>query len=266
MTGDPTPGTRPDPGPHPPAVTGPTPASRMFAAWRRPGRAQLLVAVLLGLLGFSLVLQARSTSAGLSSLRQSDLVALLDTVTQRSARLDAETQDLQSQRDELRSGTDRTAAAERAARDRVEVLGILAGTVPATGPGVRIRVTDPQRRVNAALLLDAVQELRDAGAEAMQVGDAATQVRVVASTSFTDTADGSGVSVDGHALTPPYTFAVIGDAQTMASALDIPGGVLDTLRQAAARGVVTGAPRIDVTALHPVTAPQYARPAPAGTP
>src|SRR4051794_12887673 len=80
-------------------------------------RAHLLAGLLLGLLGFSLVVQARQTqSEGLSSLSQSELVRILDTVTNRAERLDAQTRDLQRTNQELRSGSDQAAAAERATR------------------------------------------------------------------------------------------------------------------------------------------------------
>jgi uncharacterized protein YlxW (UPF0749 family) len=224
-------------------------------------RAHLLVAGLLAVLGFSVVVQARQTQEdGLASLRQSDLVRIFDDLQQRSARLEDESQRLQSLQAELRSGTDRQAAAEQAARERLEVLGILAGTLPATGPGIRLEINDPDRRVSAAMLLDTVQELRDAGAEAIQVGN----VRVVASTWFVDGPD--GVVVDGRDLAPPYKFTAIGDSATMASALDIPGGVLEIIRSSGARGSVTTSDSLTVSALRQVKAPQYAQPAPARSP
>jgi len=226
-----------------------------------PGRGQVLVAVLLAVLGFAVVVQTRQTREdGLQSLRQSDLVRIFDNLQQQSTRLDEEAQRLEREQLELRSGTDRTAAAEAAARRRLEVLGILAGTLPATGPGIRLRITDPDNRVTAAMLIDTVQELRDAGAEAIQVGP----VRVVANTSFVDGPD--GVVADGTELRPPYEFVAIGDPATMKSALDIPGGVLETLRSGGAEGVVDTGTSLTVSALRQVKAPQYARPAPARSP
>jgi uncharacterized protein YlxW (UPF0749 family) len=218
-----------------------------------------LAAVLLGLLGFSLVVQARQTQSGaLETLDQSELVRLLDDVNGQSDRLDIETRELQQTQQELRTGSDRAAAAERAARNRLQVLGVLAGTVPATGPGISLTITDTTRQVSAAMLLDAVQELRDAGAEAIQLG----QVRVVASTALVDAGAGE-VEVDGVVLTPPYTFLALGDSQTMAAALDIPGGVLETLRQSGAAGTVRRIDQLTVSATRPVTTPRYAVPDPA---
>jgi uncharacterized protein YlxW (UPF0749 family) len=224
-------------------------------------RAHLLAGLLLGLLGFSVVVQARQTqSESLSGLSQSELVKILDTVTNQSERLDAQARDLQRTSEELRTGSDQAAAAERATRARLEVLGILAGTLPAQGPGITLQIDDPQGAVDAGQLLDIVQELRDAGAEAIQLGS----VRVVADTSFVDVdtsgGDEAGVVVDGATLRPPFTFTAIGDPGTLDTALDIPGGVLETLRQAQAHGTVRTVDELKVTAIHQVEPPKFAAP------
>lgn len=234
---------------------------RLLARLRRASRprrtrSQMLAAVLCGALGFALVVQVRQTQEeGLSTLRQSDLVRILDDVNERSARLDAEARALQRTRDELLSGGDSARAALEVARERARTLGILAGTLPATGPGIRLDISDPDRGVTAATLLDTLQELRDAGAEAVELNE----VRVVASTAFVDA--GEGVRVDGTTVRPPYRWEVIGDPQTMATALEIPGGVLDTLRRRGAAGLVTQLDEVTVESLRQLEAPEYARPA-----
>ena len=227
----------------------------------RRTRAQLLGAVLVGALGFALVAQLRQTEEqGLSALRQSDLVRILDDVGDRRDRLAAEASDLDNQRRELASGSTGSQAAVEAARTRLAELSVLAGTVPAEGTGVQVHITDPGGLVNAARILDLVQELRDAGAEAIQVGTA----RVVASSAFTD-APGGGVAVDGIRVRAPYTVLAIGDSQTMATALEIPGGVIASLPEGS-RGSVAAKDEVKITALHAVRAPRYARPAATATP
>jgi uncharacterized protein YlxW (UPF0749 family) len=57
---------------------------------------------------------------------------------------------------------------------------------------------------------------------------------------------------------------VIGDSRTLAAALDIPGGVLDVLRQRDAQGVVTQRSSIEITSLRAAPSPRYARPAAGG--
>jgi uncharacterized protein YlxW (UPF0749 family) len=223
----------------------------------RRTRTQAAIAVLFVLLGLGLALQVRSNAQfdGLSTARETDLVGILDDLTARNERLAAEERDLQATRDQLATGTDRTATALEEARKRADTLGILAGTVPATGPGVTLTVIDPQGKVDAATILDAIEELRDAGAEALQIGT----VRVVASTSFLDARPGTVVA-DGTTLAAPYTILVIGDSRTMAAALRIPGGVVESLRGLGADATVVESPTVDVTALRPASTPQYARP------
>jgi len=51
------------------------------------------------------------------------------------------------------------------------------------------------------VLLDAIEELRDAGAEAIQVNN----VRIVASSHFSQGA--SGIAIDGKNVTQPYTIS-----------------------------------------------------------
>lgn len=242
-----------------------TPAQGARSAWRRmyrmarprATRANAFALLLAGLLGFAIATQVRQTQAqGLEDLRQDELVRILDDVTQNGARLDDEITELQATRDGLVDSDASSPEAIAAAQERADTLGILAGTERATGPGIRMRIEDTDGQIDAAALLDAVQELRDAGAEAMQIGD----VRVVASTWFRD-ADG-GVEVDGIRLQAPYEFIVIGDPQTMSSAMEIPGGVSESVRSKGGEVTITEFTSINVEALHSDSSPRYARPVP----
>lgn len=98
--------------------------------------------------------------------------------------------------------------------------------------------------MRSALLLDTLEELRDAGAEVIQVGD----LRVGVGTYFADTGDG-GVIADGQELARPYRFLAIGDPHTLATALAIPGGVLQTLRGSGAESLVDQRQSITVRAV-----------------
>jgi len=245
-----------------PEETARTAWARLLRAGRpRATRAQALAGVLTLALGFAVVTQLRQTQQeGLSTLRETDLVRILDDVGQREARLEADARDLEATQQRLRSGSDSSQAALEAAQARLDTLGVLTGTLPASGPGIQLTITDPQGKVTAAMLLDALQELRDAGAEAVQLGP----VRVVASTSFEDggTRSDPAVVVDSNVLHPPYVFLAVGDPPTLSAALDIPGGVLETLRQQGADGTVSTEDDVRITALHTISPPRYARPAP----
>ncbi len=239
--------------------------ARLLSAMHpRATRAQAVAALLCGVLGFAAAVQVRSTQdAGLSGLRQTDLVRILDDVSERGARLQSEARDLQETRDRV-AGNDSVAALDEA-RDRARVLGILAGTVPARGPGIELTITDAEGQVGSDVLLDTLQELRDAGAEAIEISSVeGPAVRVVASTAFVDAGQpgsGAGVEVDGTLLTPPYRFLVIGDPSTLETALEIPGGVLEVLDQRGAQGVVSQEQSLAITSLRVTPSPRYARPA-----
>jgi uncharacterized protein YlxW (UPF0749 family) len=221
----------------------------------RASRGQLLAALLLGLLGFALVVQLRSTDdVDLANLRQSDLVRILDDVTERSDRLRAEAAELERTRSELLTSSDRIEAAREQAQERVEVLGILTGTAPAVGPGIVLTVVGGEP--DARLVVDTVQELRDAGAEAIDLNG----VRVVASTSFVDHPDG-GIGVDGTQVRPPYLFTAIGEPQTLATAMSFPDGVVEKVEQRGGVARVEQVTEARIDSLRSLSEPEYARPA-----
>ncbi|MDA5282645.1 DUF881 domain-containing protein [Streptomyces sp. NPDC054904] len=222
----------------------------------RVSRAQLIVALLLFVLGLGLAIQVRSnsdSSAPLRGARQEDLVRILDELDGRTTRLEDEKQRLDDQRKELESSSNQAEEARRQTVEKERQLGILAGTVAAQGPGITLRITDPQGHVQSDQLLDTLQELRAAGAEAIQING----VRVVASSFFSD--EGGGVSIDGKKITQPYEFKVIGRPQDLEPALNIPGGVVQTLEKEQATVAVARSAKIVVDALRAAKQPDYAR-------
>ncbi|MDG9693308.1 DUF881 domain-containing protein [Streptomyces mutabilis] len=219
-------------------------------------RAQLIVALLLFGLGFGLAVQVASNSEGDSALRgarQEDLVRILDELDDRTQRLEDEKQGLEKQRDELENSSDQAEEARKQTLEKERQLGVLAGTVAAQGPGITVTVEDAKGAVEANMLLDAIQELRAAGAEAIQVNG----VRVVADTYLTDS--GNSVSVDGNKINAPYRFKVIGKPQDLEPALNIPGGVVQTLEKEQATVTVERSSKIVVDALRAAKRPDYAR-------
>ncbi|MGW7358286.1 DUF881 domain-containing protein [Streptomyces sp. NPDC054802] len=229
------------------------------AVWPpRVTRAQLIVAVLLFVLGLGLAIQVRSNSdeSALRGARQEDLVRILDELDNRTQRLEDEKQRLEDQRTELENSSDQAEEARKQTQEKEQQLGILAGTVAAQGPGITLTIRDPARTVDSDKLLDTIQELRAAGAEAIQVNG----TRVVASTFFSGTAD--DIEVDGKRINAPYTFEVIGEPQDLEPALNIPGGVVQTLEKEQATATVERSDKIIVDALRPAERPDYARSSP----
>lgn len=100
-----------------------------------------------------------------------------------------------------------------------------------------------------------MQELRNAGAEAIQVNG----IRIGMDSAFTGT--NLRVALDGKAISQPYVIVAIGDPPTLSAAMAIPGGVVDSVRRTGATIVVAQSQIITVGSLRPQRAPQYARPA-----
>jgi uncharacterized protein YlxW (UPF0749 family) len=236
------------------------PAGRSARRPDRARRAGALIGVLAGLLGFAFAIQVKSTeSMALPAARQEDLVRILDDLNAREERLRREIADLEQTRTDLTTGADVTDTALRESRRLAQQLGVLAGTVPARGKGVVVTITEGRERLPADVMLDAVEELRGAGAEAVQItGSSGGAVRVGTSTYFLDS-DG-GILVDDHLLRGPYTITAIGEPATLAAALNIPGGVVNTVEQASATARIQQRAEVGVSALRRVTTPQYARP------
>jgi uncharacterized protein YlxW (UPF0749 family) len=214
---------------------------------RRPRASRMAVAALLTATGFALPLAVsaarRSAPAGMSTARPVEQVGVLGA---ESRRLAAQTAALAASQAALASAAPDQAAIA-AAQARADSLAVLSGAVPVAGPGIVLTIADPRGTVTADVFLDALQELRDAGAEAI----ALSGVRLVASSYLLD-GSGGAIIVDGHPVRAPYRIDAIGDAHTLAEAMRFPGGVLDTVAaRAGASATVTVSARVVIRATRP---------------
>lgn len=232
-------------------------------SWRRLGyllkprmsTGTLLAALMTLVVGVALVAQVQAThDVGLQELRETDLVALLDDVTARADSLESEVRQLEEERRVLREGGGPEAA--EAAQARLESLQILSGAVAAQGPGIMMTVSSPEEDFTPTMMIDVIQELRDAGAEAIQIGPS----RVVAST-WIGVADGE-VTVDGAAVPAPFRIVAIGDPHTLSGAMAIPGGFSDSVRSIGGEVAVIEGDSLVIDALHQPREPAYAQPVP----
>ena len=236
-----------------------TPEQEAAPAARRRTRdplAALLIGVLTLILGFAFAVQVRSVGDDqqYEGAREEDLVRILDELNAREERLREQLTEQRSDLQQLNSSDSQSAAALEEARQRAEAIGILNGTVAAQGPGLVMTVRDPGDEVRVADVLDAIQELRGAGAETMQIDG----VRVGVSTAITGVP--GSLMVDGRPITAPYEFVVIGSPQDMETALNIPGGVVPRISGRGGSVEIVQSPQVVVDALRPLDTPQYAQP------
>lgn len=239
-----------EPAPEPGPVTG-------TARRRRDPLAAALIGVLTLLLGFAIAVQVRSADDAqqLAGAREEDLVRILDDLGAREDRLRAQLADQRSALAQLTDSDSQSEAALQAARDRAESIGILNGTIAAQGPGLEMVIRDPEDAVRVADVLDAIQELRGAGAETMQIDG----IRIGVSSAVTGPP--GDLMIDGRPVTAPYEFLVIGDPQDMETAMNIPGGVVQDMTRLGGSVQIRQDDAIVVDALRLLDTPQYASPA-----
>jgi uncharacterized protein YlxW (UPF0749 family) len=250
----------PERGPAPqPEPAEPTGRDRLVSSMRRPGsRGQLVVAVLLAVLGFAAAVQVheQNRDQGFVGARQGDLISLINTLSLATDRTEADIERLRNSRDSLQNDAEASRTALSVARQRADALGILAGTVPAVGPGIRVTVNAKPGTVGTDQLLDGIEELRNAGAEAIEINDT---VRVVAQTAISQARSGD-LKVDGQTLTPPYVIDVIGDSHTLATALQFEGGFSDDVREVGGHVTIDEMDRVEVSATRSADQPRFAKP------
>jgi uncharacterized protein YlxW (UPF0749 family) len=223
-------------------------------------RGQVIVAGLLAVLGFAAVVQVQSNNedATYVGARQDELVALINSLSLASQRTENEITELAETRDSLRNDTEARRTVLEQARQLADELGILAGTLPALGPGVQVTVEDPSGAVGTNQLINGIQELRDAGAEAIEIND---RVRVVAQTALRDAPNG-GVLVDGERVQAPYTIEAIGSADTLTGALDIRRGFNDGIEDVGGEVTIEQVESLEIASVREPAAAEYAEPAP----
>ncbi|MFY9326056.1 MAG: DUF881 domain-containing protein [Candidatus Nanopelagicales bacterium] len=179
---------------------------------------QIVVALALFTFGFMITITIKKSNEPqvLSNARENELVQVLTELNRQNEQLSIEINDQEDVLNSLQSGS--TQNANQAALDRANALGVLAGTKTVLGPGITMVLKGDSASINAFTLIDAVQELRDAGSVAIQINN----VRVVANTWFIDTV--GGVSISGSVKNTPINIKVIGEPQTLETAMRIPGG------------------------------------------
>ncbi|MGQ9557430.1 MAG: DUF881 domain-containing protein [Desulfurispora sp.] len=139
---------------------------------------------------------------------------------------------------DVRAELDRTLA-PRALGDlqaELERARILAGNTAVVGPGLEVRLSDsnlavkPGENPNLYVLHDedvlrVINELKAAGAEALAINEqrltATSEIRCIGPTILTN---------KSQRLTPPFVIYAIGNPETMLSALNMRGGVVESLR------------------------------------
>lgn len=214
----------------------------------------VLIAVLCALLAYAYVIQINNKDTAYETLTETELTRLISETSTQVERLEQRRNELTSQLKSLEEAADKEAQAQRIAQENEETSGILSGRLPAQGKGVVIHISQPQKApIDAATMFNLIEELRNGGAEVIQIDD----VRVVTSTYVSET--NNGLVCDGKTLTAPYVIKAIGDPANLANAVNIAGGVGSRLTvKYGANVTVETSDDVRITATQPVMKYKYA--------
>jgi uncharacterized protein YlxW (UPF0749 family) len=188
---------------------------------RKPSN-QLTLAVVTLLLGFLVVVQLRTQAsvtafAGLSSQDLTVLVANLDA---RNDQLRTEVATLEQELGVLQQNTQRGDASVDELRADLRRVRLYSGIDPATGPGVSVVVHGP---IDGSGIEDLINELRNAGAEAMAIEATRLVPSVVAM------GPAGAAEIGGTGLKDPFTVYAIGAPDKLTGSLTRPGGIISQL-------------------------------------
>ena len=186
------------------------------------GRGRITVALVLALLGFLVVTQARSQAQdqGLSQLSVQDLTELVANVTARNNQLRGEVATLQQQERTLQTSVQRGETSTTQMRSDLTHILAWSGALGVTGSGVQVTVTGVLPAPAVARLIN---ELWNAGAEAVAVNGVRVVPGVVAA------GDTGQLTIGGKPVSGPLVLDAIGQPETLAGSLARAGGILAQL-------------------------------------
>ncbi len=206
--------------------------------------AQVSLALIAMLIGITLVAQFRSQArpTALSSLPVAELSTRIQTLSDANRRLRTALAEQRDLLEEYQAAGAQGFSALDVSREEVRRIRAFTGLSGVEGQGIRVRVSGS---LDAIAVNDLLNELRNAGAEALSLDD----VRVTASSVVVQGA--RTLEIDNVAIGRTFTLLAIGDADGLVAALQRPGGIVTQLEQFV-RATITVSPS---EALHlPATA------------
>ncbi|MEO8570170.1 MAG: DUF881 domain-containing protein [Chloroflexota bacterium] len=208
-------------------------------------RSQLTIALVALVLGLLVVVQLRSQAggSGLAQLSSQDLTVLVANLNARNDQLRREASTLDGELATLKANRSRGDVSVDEITADLERVRAYAGLEPVSGPGVTISI---RGLIDGPGVEELINELRNAGAEAIAVGD----VRVVTGAVVTGAA--GEAQFDGSRLGATFELDAIGAPDKLTGSLTRSGGVIAQLAATLPDVVVTVTP-VDRLALPATT-------------
>jgi len=179
------------------------------------------VALLVGLL---LVGQLRSQArpTDISSLSAQDLSQLIETLSARNRELRSGLADIREQLREYRVSGPQSQSAVEVGREDLRRILAFSGSLPVDGQGIAVTVAGS---LDAIALNDLINEMRNAGAEAIAVDG----IRITAASVAEQ--GPRALVIDGVDVGRQFVMRAIGSPDGLRAALERPGGIITQLEQ-----------------------------------
>jgi uncharacterized protein YlxW (UPF0749 family) len=178
------------------------------------------VAMLIGLLGVG-QLNSQARPNEVSSLTAPELSTLIETLTARNRELRTGLADIREQLRQYQLSGPQSESALQVSREDLRRISAFGGLAAVEGQGIVMEVDGD---LDAIALNDLINELRNAGAEAIAVND----VRVTAGSVATE--GPSALELDGVDVGERFTLRAIGSPDGLFGAMQRPGGIISQLK------------------------------------
>ena len=235
----------------------------------KQNKGRLAVAVACVILGFLLALQLKSVQRNAaadatSASRLETLQSLYNDMSDQKEALERRLAQSQAELEQYRQQAASSSTAGEALKAEVDRLELIAGMTDVEGPGVTVILQDSSTvnttgdeadyLIHDNDLLSVVNELRDAGAEAISLNGE----RLLATSEIRCT--GAVVSVNGRRYAPPFILFAIGNPTTLYNALTMRNGVVDVLGQWKIEVKVTVSDQLFISKYNGVQTMEFAKP------
>jgi len=179
-----------------------------------------VVAMLIGLLAVG-QLNSRARPIEISSLSAQELSTLIETLTARNRELRTGLADIREQVRQYEVSGPQSESALQVSREDLRRITAFGGLAPVDGQGIVMTIDGD---LDAIAFNDLVNELRNAGAEAIAVDDVRVTARSVA------IQGPRSLEVDGVQVGRRFTLRAIGSPDGLLGAMERPGGIISQLK------------------------------------
>ncbi|HEV8252434.1 MAG TPA: DUF881 domain-containing protein [Candidatus Limnocylindria bacterium] len=178
------------------------------------------VAMLIGLLGVG-QLNSQARPIEISRLSATELSTLIETLTARNRELRSGLTDIREQLRQYEVSGPQGESALQVSREDLRRITAFGGLAAVEGQGIQM---DVDGNLDAIALNDLINELRNAGAEAIAVDGIRITARSVA------TEGPRAMELDGVEVGEKFTLRAIGSPDGLLGAMERPGGIISQLK------------------------------------